>query len=721
MTFANPTLLFGLVAIVAPIIIHLLNRRQFRRVKWAAMRFVQVSMEQNQRRIEMEDLILLMLRCGMVALLAFALSRPFVPQFQSILLEGHSRAVLLIDQSASLTAGTGSSNRFRLAQLAAHRYIDQLPTGTALTILSSLDNSPPIIDASSNLDEAHAMIDSLVATHRSTNWPTAISKAIDYLSTSESGRKEIGIITDNSVWSWQPVGRSLDLLKSLDETTLNLIVVGGTTHENIAVSELASQRSHAFVNEAQHYVATITNFGNTKQTDIGVELMVNEQPIGEKRILSSLDAGESRTITFFAQSDSTDFLRITAKTSADQFTVDNSRSIVLPVREPLRVLLVDGEPKLRERDSETFFLQNALVPVTPVLRSSYYIQPTVMPTKQFSASTQLSEFDAVVLSNVATIPEKLGDTLQAFVRKGGGLLIFPGNLVVHSNYHRELGGVDGILPARFAADSTTATLPVARRESTSRRMDYQQTAVSDNPLLRAFHADPQSLAAAEFWRVEPLEAVPSNSQVLLRYDDGSPALVAGTFGQGNVLMFASTADIEWNDLPIQTEFVPLVREAISLAVRGTTPALNVPVGTRFSLPLSSNFADSVAMTFSLKDTTEVGTSSKVQSLNDGSAKLVTPQLPWIGVYESRIESPPNIVQFTTQMNSQESRLSPLTEKQLEHFGEYASITRIRTENELTSFRRPQRTGSDLTRLIVPCLFLLAVVELCLSQKFSDSK
>ena len=84
MNFLNQALLFGIFAVSIPIVIHLLNRRRFRKVPWAAMRFLVVSVEQNQRRMKLEDLILLLLRCAIVALLAFAVARPVVEGLQGI-------------------------------------------------------------------------------------------------------------------------------------------------------------------------------------------------------------------------------------------------------------------------------------------------------------------------------------------------------------------------------------------------------------------------------------------------------------------------------------------------------------------------------------------------------------------------------------------------------------------------------------------------------------
>src|SRR5436309_13210065 len=57
--FANAALLYGLAAASVPIIIHLLNRRKYREVTWAALRFLLAAIRKNPRRIRIEQLILL--------------------------------------------------------------------------------------------------------------------------------------------------------------------------------------------------------------------------------------------------------------------------------------------------------------------------------------------------------------------------------------------------------------------------------------------------------------------------------------------------------------------------------------------------------------------------------------------------------------------------------------------------------------------------------------
>src|SRR5438034_5962929 len=74
--FANPAnMIIGGALISSPIIIHLINRMRFKRLRWAAMEFLLKSQKRNRRRLIIEQLLLLMLRCLLIMLTALLLSR----------------------------------------------------------------------------------------------------------------------------------------------------------------------------------------------------------------------------------------------------------------------------------------------------------------------------------------------------------------------------------------------------------------------------------------------------------------------------------------------------------------------------------------------------------------------------------------------------------------------------------------------------------------------
>src|SRR5678815_2668680 len=100
--FLNPLLLWGLAAASLPIIIHLLNRRRFKRVRWAAMEYLLRAMEENRRRIQLEQLLLLLLRVAIVLLFVFLLARPLTQSGELFgLLRSRVHHIVLLDDSGS--------------------------------------------------------------------------------------------------------------------------------------------------------------------------------------------------------------------------------------------------------------------------------------------------------------------------------------------------------------------------------------------------------------------------------------------------------------------------------------------------------------------------------------------------------------------------------------------------------------------------------------------
>src|SRR2546421_2147537 len=99
--FLNPyTMMAGAALVSSPIIIHLINRMRYRRVKWAAMEFLLKSQKRNRRRLIIEQLILLMLRILLVLLAAFLVARFVQAGFSTGQGTVH---VVVLDDSLSMT------------------------------------------------------------------------------------------------------------------------------------------------------------------------------------------------------------------------------------------------------------------------------------------------------------------------------------------------------------------------------------------------------------------------------------------------------------------------------------------------------------------------------------------------------------------------------------------------------------------------------------------
>src|SRR5580704_1801026 len=152
------TLLVGGAAIAIPVVIHLLSRRRYKVVTWAAMRFLLAAQKQNTRRLRLEQLILLLLRCAILAfvVLAMASVSPWAEGFWQWIApgaagfgggrNGRTHIVMVLDGSLSMNVSEpGGKSCFEKARDAAENLIKGMQSGDAASILLMKDTPTWIV------------------------------------------------------------------------------------------------------------------------------------------------------------------------------------------------------------------------------------------------------------------------------------------------------------------------------------------------------------------------------------------------------------------------------------------------------------------------------------------------------------------------------------------------------------------------------------------------
>src|SRR5438132_5674547 len=100
--FLNPWyMVAGGAMVSSPILIHLINRMRFKRIRWAAMEFLLKSQKRNRRRLIIEQLILLLLRISLVLLVGLLLAR-FLSDALAFTRPRNTLHVVLLDDTPSM-------------------------------------------------------------------------------------------------------------------------------------------------------------------------------------------------------------------------------------------------------------------------------------------------------------------------------------------------------------------------------------------------------------------------------------------------------------------------------------------------------------------------------------------------------------------------------------------------------------------------------------------
>ena len=134
---------------------------------------------------------------------------------------------------------------------------------------------------------------------------------------------------------------------------------------NLGVSELRLASGLSAVKQALRFEARVSNYGKEEARNVRLNLSVDSETPSDEFTIDSLPAGATRGVTLFAKLREPGFHSVTARIPEDRLTADDRRTVAVRAIQEVKVLLVDGDPGNEPRDSEVFFLRNALVPVPP--------------------------------------------------------------------------------------------------------------------------------------------------------------------------------------------------------------------------------------------------------------------------------------------------------------------------------------------------------------------
>jgi hypothetical protein len=530
--------LFTTAAVALPIVIHLLLKPRARRVDIGSLRFLKQALKDSTRRRKLRRWFLLALRIAAVLLLALLFARPYFGKAGGL---GQEREViLLLDQSASMSAIQVGRTFFDRAQEAAEKIIQGLPDGTR-THLAYFD-----AQGADALNEAR--IDwRRQPGYAGTDYLQALRWARDIAVNSKRPERKVYLFTDlqrsgvrGGTFDGLPPGVELEVVEIGKALLANLAVEGVE-----AIDPLIRPKQPLLV------TANLLNAGQFPARKVQARLVL-ESDAGKLPIqFESVDLpSTSRQAVRFSTAIQKPGLYkgYVEIASTDDFALDNRRYLAIEARLPDRVLLVDGEPGVSVYGNETYYLEAALRLRLPLKGGSITpYEPERLAWANEAALPDLRDFRLLVLCNVASMPEEGVLRLRRFVLGGGSLLFFTGKHVRAEGY--EPFTAAGWLPARVVGPAAPGLY----------RFDHWD---KEHPILKPF-SDPQQgdLRRLVFHQVTKLEPTPG-AKVLAAVQTGEPLLLESRLERGKILLFASSADRDWSSWPETRLYVPLIHQLV---------------------------------------------------------------------------------------------------------------------------------------------------------------
>ena len=586
MNFLAPWMLWGVGAASIPVALHFFYRSRYRRLPWAAMKFLLTSIEQTSRRLRFQEILLLVVRTLLLALLGLALARPSTLSSAGAGGGDAVDAIFVMDISASMSAREGEHTRLDLAREAALAVMDHLPSHSTVQIVVCADRAdnlgPP---ASSDLDRSRKILKDLEVSHQASDLLPGVMEAALAAARGHSPNKEVYIFSDmqQDAWDHQAEALTARLREIGEESGVYLVRCGTREPTNATLVGIATHSGIPHTGERVGFAVIVRNTGREPVSDITVTLEVEGRTRDhETQAIALLGPGETQAVTLTGRFERPGLRPIRAWISADELKADDQMEQVVHVRRRARILVVDGSPGgRRPEDASAFYLLHSLRPVPEPSWAGYHIQPRSV-TPADAEPALLGNTDLCILVNVAiqprgesdpgAVPYEFLERLSGFVSEGHGLMIFGGPNVSAEDYTELLDEKLGLLPYPLSA-------PLEADRATPMRLDAGET-------------DPQSFLAP--FREEPLNRVNQTgifqalgvkeenrgtSRVLVRYTNGNPAIASRSVGAGHVILVTTSADESWTDWPLRGHtYLPFLHLNVSHLLGGESRGHNLTAG-----------------------------------------------------------------------------------------------------------------------------------------------
>ena len=685
MNFLSPAFLIGLPLVAVPVVIHLLSRRQQKKISWGAMRFLIQAATRKRRLFRLTDLLLLLLRTAAFLFFIFALARPLLPA--SWLGGSVPREIILVlDPSMSMSRRVGGTSLFELQLQKANALLDDLKGSDTVRVLLAGESpewlSEDSVPASAGaVRKLRAQLHDLKPTLGASDLIACVREAADLEAPKDKSARVIVVISDGQRFGWRMDERPLwaavqaRIKQAPIPTSVSLqLVESEKPGANLCVNQIETARPFGAIDQALTFTATVQNHSATPSAATLLNWRVNNQSAGVTTV-PELAPEASTTLSLSHSFTAAGAFELVCQLEAnDELPADNVAHLLVEIYERLPVLLVEDAASPDSLESDRPFILAALGarPGEAARDWRSVFEPTVVDARALS-STDLKRFRSVVLDNIRNLDAAGIAKLEAYVQNGGGVWLVLGSRTDPQFFNQQFyrGGL-GLAPMKLTA-------PIG--DPNDREKFFSVRAASDAHPATILLADFQrlDLDRAHIYRRHQFDPFSGKDvSILLQAGGGEPVVVERKLGRGRVIVQAVPLGVSWSTLPLCQAYVAMLHEWLWYLSEANLPRRNLAVGEALIEPAA---ADNSEAELVLPDARRVELTASASAAG-AQFRYTRTRLPGEHILQVRGKNTaPNAAKFFVQRNPQESDLKGFTDQDHQQL---AAVKEFQLNSDLNS-------------------------------------
>lgn len=515
MIFTHPAFLWGLLAVLIPIAVHLFNFRRYRKVYFSNVERLSELQTESRRQSRLKQWLVLVARVLAIVFLVLAFARPATaPHPPRAALGGNAVVSLYIDNSFSMESASSDGSQLDMALQKAREIASSYGLDTRFQLMTNAMDGKEMQWL--NRDELNDALEAVEPSAASRRMSEVAKRQSDFMRQSGATVRHAYLISD-----FQQSVSDLEALPADSSALFTLVPLAGVEADNVYIDTLRLDAPAYFTGGSVNVEVTVRNCGAQAVEKVPVKLYID----GRERALATLDlaAGASGTTVLRFSIDRAGWLDGRVEIEDYPVTFDDNYYFTLLAGEPIAMLEVDGSQpnaalrRLFEHDSAV----------------AYHCERHLPPS--------IDDFHFIALNEVAALASGEVQQLVEWVTAGGSLLVIPPSPDANPQMPNAL------LSALHAPQLGQWNKRTVRANAIDYENSLYQSAFngrSDEMEMPTVQGHYSHLAG---------QAIKSQ---IITLADGGDLLTVTPCGAGRIYLFTTPLVGEWTDFTAQALFVP---------------------------------------------------------------------------------------------------------------------------------------------------------------------
>ncbi len=516
MNFLYPAFLIAAAAVAIPVLIHLFNFRKFKKVFFPDIRLLTEVKEQTNKRSKLKHLLVLLSRILAILSLVFAFAQPYLGQVANQ--KGPIATSIYVDNSYSMSLQENGVPLLELAKNKAKEVVNNSNSNDVFQIISSdfYSSENKLV----NKEQAIANINAVQISAQSREFTSVLQKQKATLATNDASKKQIIYCSDFQK-NKHPLPANME-----DDTRKYLIPVATSQMHNVSIDTAYFTSPTISLNTPNDLLVRVKNFDDANSITTTLTLQANTQIKTVKNI--SLKPSETQLVNVPYSTTQAGWQKLGLYLTDYPVSFDDSFYLAGNVNANFQVAIIN------EGTNNPY--------LNAVFRTANSFRCDNLQANNLQAAS-LKNYSLVVLNNVASINANMASILDAYIQKGGSVLLFPNSTINLASFNEALGALTGCVFA--SADTAKLTVASVQKE---------------NPIIRdLFENISDNVELPRVTKHYPMRTTTfSNEQKIFSFANGDAFLSSFSKGGGKLYICTSPADASSSNFTNSYWFLPIL-------------------------------------------------------------------------------------------------------------------------------------------------------------------